>query len=175
MPKHGEPQSTKKLVIINGGVVETQAGIEIISVDNDGVVTTSGAKYVLSNSGVIETEAGTDILAVDSSGVVTMSGLPLTNSTETIAAGGTTTALSLAKFHHDIDADAGGDAFTLANGTVGQMVLIVMKTATGDAVITPATFLGGTNITLDAAGDSVCLYYSALGWQIVGGNGYEVA
>ena len=36
-------------------------------------------------------------------------------STETIAAGGTSTALDLTKYHHDIDADAGGDTFTLAD------------------------------------------------------------
>jgi hypothetical protein len=61
---------------------------------------------------------------------------------ETIAAAGTTTALDLTKFHHDIDADAGGDTFTLANGTAGQITLIVLKTATGTATITPQTFLG---------------------------------
>jgi len=93
---------------------------------------------------------------------------------ETIAAGGTSTALSLVKTVHDIDADAGGDIFTLANGTAGQLCTCVMKSATGTATITPATFLGGTSVTFDAAGDSVTLQYTTNGWFVVGGNSYTV-
>jgi hypothetical protein len=81
----------------------------------------------------------------------------------------------LTKFHHDIDADAGGDIFTLADGVQGQIVVCVLKTATGVATITPATFLGGTSITLNAAGDSVMLrFQTTLGWSILGGNSYAI-
>jgi hypothetical protein len=53
--------------------------------------------------------------------------------------------------------------------------LIVLKTATGTATITPQTFLGWTSITLNAVGDSVMLYYWALGRQIMGGNSYGIS
>lgn len=94
-------------------------------------------------------------------------------STETIAAGNPG-ALDLTKCVHDVDADAGGDTFTLANGVVGQITTVVLKTATGVATITPATFLGGTSVTLNAAGDSVMFQYGANGWFIIGGNSYAV-
>lgn len=95
--------------------------------------------------------------------------------TETIAAGGTSTALALTKTLHNIDADAGGDTFTLADGIAGQIIVCVLKTATGVATITPATFTGGTSVTLNAAGDSVMfVFQTTLGWSIVGGNSYAV-
>lgn len=97
-------------------------------------------------------------------------------STETIAGGGTTTALDLTKTLHNIDADAGGDTFTLADWIAGQIMICVLKTATGTATITPATFLWGTSITLNAAGDSVMLVFqTTLGWSIVGWNSYAVS
>jgi len=95
--------------------------------------------------------------------------------TETIAAGWTTTALDLTKTVHDIDSDAGGDIFTLANGTVWQIQICVLKSATWVATITPATFLGWTSVTLNAAWDTVMFVYQAtLGWSIIGGNSYAV-
>lgn len=102
-------------------------------------------------------------------------GLDYQPSTETIAAGGTSTAIDLTKYHHDIDADSGGDIFTIADGTVGQSLLLVAKSATGTATITPSTLIGGTSVTFNAAGDTVELYYTASGWVIVGGNSYGVS
>lgn len=96
-------------------------------------------------------------------------------STETIAAGGTTTALDLTKYAHNVDADAGGDIFTLADGIAGQEMFVFLKTATGVATITPATATGFTSVTLNAAGDSVLLkFVTTLGWIIAGGNSYAV-
>jgi hypothetical protein len=131
-------------------------------------------KAVLKNGGVLETEDGTDIIAVSSTGAVTKPGKIVFSSTETIAAGGTSTALDLTKFVHDIDSDAGGDIFTLAAGVVGQVTTVVLKTSTGVATVTPATFLGGTSVTLNAAGDSVTFCYGDNGWFVVGGNSYAV-
>jgi hypothetical protein len=96
-------------------------------------------------------------------------------STQTIATWWTTSAIDLTKFHHNIDADAWGDIFTVANWTAGQLVLIVLKTATGTATITPATFLWGTSILLNDVWESVLLYYSALWWQIVWWYGFTVS
>lgn len=95
--------------------------------------------------------------------------------TETIVAGGTTTALDLTKTVHYVDADGGGDIFTLAAGTEGQIVTIAMASATGTATITPASFRGGTSVTFNAEGDSVMLQYIASSWTIVGGNSYGVS
>jgi len=102
-------------------------------------------------------------------------GAVLQSTTETIAAGGTSTNIDLTKYHHDIDADGGGDIFVVPTGTVGQSVLLVMKSATGTATITPSVLIGGTNVTFNAAGDTVELYYTSAGWVIKGGNSYAIS
>jgi len=97
----------------------------------------------------------------------------------TVAAGGTTTVLDPASTVHFITADAGGDIFTLGAGTPGQEVYIFTNSATGTATITPAGLIGGTSITFNAAGDSVCLKYLPIAagsykWVITGGNSYAI-
>jgi len=84
---------------------------------------------------------------------------------ETIAAA-TGGAISVATHMTDISTDAGGDAFTLADGTIiGQVKYILLTTdGGGDAVITPATFADGTTITMADAGDYAYLGWTASGW-----------
>ncbi len=60
----------------------------------------------------------------------------------------------------------GADAFTLANGTLGQIKYIVMAVDGGNGVLTPTTALGFTTITFDAVGDAITLIYSPAGWSI---------
>jgi len=92
-----------------------------------------------------------------------------------IRGGGTSSALALTKVIHEVDSDAGGDIFTLADGTNGQTMTIVQQSSTGISTITPATFTGGTNVTLDAAGDSVTLaFLTTRGWYVTGGNSYSI-
>tara|TARA_R110000787_G_scaffold220598_4_gene329319 strand:+ start:1141 stop:2013 length:873 start_codon:yes stop_codon:yes gene_type:complete len=68
------------------------------------------------------------------------------------------------------------DALTLANGTVGQIKIIVMKADGGDGTITPVTFAGGSTITMNDAGDSVMLTYATtIGWVLVANNGCTIA
>ena len=68
------------------------------------------------------------------------------------------------------------DALTLANGTVGQIKIIVMKADGGDGTITPVTFAGGTTITMNDVGDSVMLTYATtIGWVLVANNGCTIA
>jgi len=93
---------------------------------------------------------------------------------ETIAAGGTSTALDLTKTLHSIDSDAGGDIFTLADGTIGQVMIITGLSATGTSTITPTNLSGGTSVTFNAAGDSVVLCFVDTSWYIIGGNSYTV-
>ena len=61
----------------------------------------------------------------------------------------------------------GTDAYSLANGTVGQVKIITMGVDGGDATITPTTFANGTSITMDAVHDSVTLIYGANGWVVL--------
>lgn len=68
------------------------------------------------------------------------------------------------------------DALTLADGVVGQIKIIVMKADGGDGTITPATFAGGTTITMNDVGDSVMLTYATtIGWVLIANNGFTVA
>ena len=62
------------------------------------------------------------------------------------------TAISIVTLGTTI-ANNAGSTHTLADGTVGQIKYIACTVYTGDAVITPANFVG-TTITLNAAGDS---------------------
>lgn len=93
---------------------------------------------------------------------------------ETIAGGGTTTAADLTKTLHSVDADAGGDIITLADGIIGQVMYFACPSATGTVTITPANLAGGTSVTLNAEGDTVQLMFVDTQWYIMGGNGYTV-
>ena len=70
----------------------------------------------------------------------------------------------------------GANALTLANGTNGQILSIVMVTDGGDGTLTPTTKTGYTTITFGDVGDSVMLqYFTTLGWMILSNNGCTVA
>ena len=69
-------------------------------------------------------------------------------------------------------ASSGAIALTLANGTQGQIKIIVFITDGGDATLTPATMNDGTTLTFADAGDSAILcWIGASGWQVIGAWG----
>lgn len=70
----------------------------------------------------------------------------------------------------------GANALTLANGTVGQRLRIIMVVDGGDGTLTPTTKTGYSTITFNDASDSVDLEYCAtVGWIIVGSRGVTIA
>jgi hypothetical protein len=70
----------------------------------------------------------------------------------------------------------GADALTLANGSNGQILTIVMVVDGGDGTLTPTTKTGFSTITFDAVGNSVTLqYFPTQGWMIVSSYGATVA
>ena len=68
----------------------------------------------------------------------------------------------------------GADAFSIANGTIGQMKHIVLLAHGGDATIAPDTFANGTAVTLNAANDCVTLLYTTNGWMIIAGQSFDL-
>lgn len=107
-------------------------------------------------------------------GAISFEGEVILSGIETIAAGGTSTALDLTKSTHSIDADAGGDIFTIAAGTEGQIITVACLSATGVATITPVSFTGGTSVTMNAAGETAIFQYIGASWYVIGGNAYTV-
>ena len=71
----------------------------------------------------------------------------------------------------------GTDAVTLADGSMGQIKIVAMVTGTNTpvAVITPDNLDGGSNISLNAVGDTAMLLWNDGAWQVIGGNGAVVA
>ncbi len=66
-------------------------------------------------------------------------------------------------------------ALTLANGSVGELKVIVHTVDGGSAVLTPTTKIGFSTITFAAVGDSAMLIYTSAGWAIVGSKGVTIA
>ena len=67
---------------------------------------------------------------------------------------------------------ADAEALTLANGTPGQILQIVLDTdGGGDGTLTPTTCSGFATIVFADAGDQVTLIYidDTLGWRLFGG------
>ena len=95
------------------------------------------------------------------------------------ALSGDTVAGSVATAITNHTVSAANDDMSLAAGVAGQLKIIYLKALSnsGTSRITPASFNGGTTITLNAVGDSVLLMYSGTlsSWVILGGNSYAVA
>jgi len=94
---------------------------------------------------------------------------------------GTGGAISVDNYLTTVNTDAGGDAFTLADGSVnGQLkkILLVVDGG-GNAVITPANLAGGTTITMNDATDYVVLMFNALSspaeWVCIENSGSTIA
>ena len=106
---------------------------------------------------------------------MTVAGNWLSGTAENIAAaaGG---AINVTQLVTHISTDAGGDAYTLANGVAGQLKIIVMLAdGGGNAVVTPATALGFTTWTGGDAGDCCVLLYTASGWACISNQGGALA
>jgi hypothetical protein len=92
---------------------------------------------------------------------------------------GTGGAIIVTNYLTTINTDAGGDAFTLANGIQrGQLKKIqLVVDGGGDAVITPATpmVFGYTTITMNDAGDFVILQWSGSAWFCIENSGATLA
>jgi hypothetical protein len=72
-------------------------------------------------------------------------------------------------YYSDLSVDAGGDSFTMANGTmVGQLKVIRLTvTGGGTAVITPTSLAGGTTLTLSAADSEAELMWNGSAWRAI--------
>ena len=66
-------------------------------------------------------------------------------------------------------------ALTLANGTAGQVKIIVHTVDGGSAVLTPTTKIGFSTITFTGVGESASLVYTSAGWAITALNGAVAA
>ena len=56
------------------------------------------------------------------------------------------------------------DAYTLADGVLGQIKIITMVVDGGDAIVTPTTLATGTTITFSDVNDNITLLYTTNGW-----------
>ena len=77
----------------------------------------------------------------------------------------------------EVNATAGTGAVSLADGANGQ-IKTILDTATGGTnaiTITPTSLRGGSNITLDAEGETVTLLFKNSNWNVIAGHGYVVA
>lgn len=91
---------------------------------------------------------------------------------QTLAAAG---AVDLVNLITRIDS-AGAIALTLADGTNGQVKIIVMGTDGGDATLTPTTKTGFSTVTFNDAGDGVSLVFiTTKGWIVYANNGATLA
>ena len=111
--------------------------------------------------GALSTEALNDLnLAVELSNIA--KGVELV-----VTPGACSPALGTSKLSVD-----GTDAVTLADGTVvGQRKSIVMTigVTTPVAVVTPANYADGNDVTLTAVGSNVTLEWDGTEWHTVGG------
>jgi hypothetical protein len=84
-------------------------------------------------------------------------------------------AVNLTDMLTSVTSTGASQALTLADGTVGQIKVIIHTVDGGSAVLTPTTKIGFSTITFTAVGDSAALIYTATGWAIFGTRGATVA
>lgn len=128
-------------------------------------------KAVAFGSTLSVTGATTFASTVSVTGSITATG-GLVGGVQTLAAAG---AVDLTTLVTRVDS-AGAIALTLADGTNGQVKIIVMGTDGGDATLTPTTKTGYSTITFNDAGDGVTLaFITTKGWIVAGNNGATLA
>ena len=106
------------------------------------------------------TVAGTDRITVTST-ATTISGLAY--NVQNISGPG---AISLTETA-TLLTTTGANAYTLADGTEGQIKVISMKVDGGNATVTPNNFVNGTQIVFNDVEDTITLLYQSTGWVVL--------
>jgi len=77
----------------------------------------------------------------------------------------------------EINGTAGTGAVSLADGANGQIKTFLNTSTAGTNIvtITPASLRGGSNVQLNAEGETVTLLFKNTNWNVIAGNGYTVA
>ena len=104
--------------------------------------------------------------------------LGLKDTAQTITGDGSTSnAVTVTESTTLIDATSGAAPVTLADGADGQVKIIINKSTGGSnaVTITPASFVAGTTINIDAPGRSVICMVKDSKWNVIGGNGFVIA
>ena len=104
--------------------------------------------------------------------------LGLKDTAQTITGdGSTSTAVTVTESTTLNDATSGAAPVTLADGADGQVKIIINKSTSGSnaVTITPASFVAGTTINIDAPGRSVICMFKDSKWNVIGGNGFVIA
>ena len=104
--------------------------------------------------------------------------LGLKDTAQTITGdGSTSSAVTVTESTTLIDATSGAAPVTLADGADGQVKIIINKSTGGSnaVTITPASFVAGTTINIDAPGRIVICMFKDSKWNVIGGNGFVIA
>ena len=91
--------------------------------------------------------------------------------------GSTSAAIDVTSAVTEIDATSATAPVTLADGSNGQLKIILNVSSSGTNAITiiPSNLRGGTTITLNAPGESVMCIFKNSNWNVIGGNGFVIA
>ena len=159
----------------------TNRGATTVNAVTVGSVDTDGLQLVDNN---IKTTRSNDDLVLDPNGTGAVDARANVNVTGNVTATGTFLggidtrtgpgAISLNTLTTQIATTGTDDAITLANGTLGQIKILAMTVDNGDAIITPATFANGTDITFEDVNDCITLLYTANGWLSIANQGNPV-
>jgi hypothetical protein len=180
----GASSGTWTTPLISGGLTATGSGANTFAgstgtfVTSTGANTLSGTTTLAANKNIscasgttaFDFSAGTGTFKT-TTGLTTIGG-GVIGATQTLTGAG---AVNLTTVVTEL-VTTGANALTLADGTDGQIKVIVMKTDGGDGTLTPSTKTGYTTITFNDAGDGVVLVFTTTtGWIVAGNNGASLA
>ena len=103
--------------------------------------------------------------------------LGLKQTSQSITAdGSTTTAVDVTSAVTEINATAATHSCAMADGSDGQIKMIVNTSTSGTnaITITPANF-SNTNFVLNAVGETAVCIFKNSKWYVIGGNGVTIA
>tara|TARA_Y100000361_G_scaffold50414_1_gene43842 strand:+ start:252 stop:713 length:462 start_codon:yes stop_codon:yes gene_type:complete len=91
--------------------------------------------------------------------------------------GSTALAIDVTSAVTEINGTSGIATCSLADGSNGQVKVIINTAASGTytQTITPTNLRGYTSVLLNAPGETVTLMFKNSNWNIIGGNGYATA
>jgi len=127
-------------------------------------------------NGPVRSENGFQSISVNSTtGAVTVNssfGSDVVLSRQSLSGAG---AVDITNAFTSLTTTGASQALTLANGSVGEIKVIVHAVDGGSAVLTPTTKIGFSTVTFTNVGDSVMLIYTSAGWAIIGSHGVTIA